>query len=159
MSGWLLRLAPDASEALRLAARAQHIGRWKIPRDSYPEGRNGYLKWRADLARFHADTTGAILAEAGYESALIERVAALLQKRGLKRDAEVQALEDAACLVFLEHEFTGFSRKHEDEKVVDIIVKTLAKMSGRGRAEAAKLLPALPADRRALVERAMTQFS
>ena len=158
MSGWLLRLAPDASEALRLAARAQHIGRWKSPRGAYPGGREGYLQWRGDLARFHADTAAAILAEAGYESAIIERVGALLQKKRLKRDAEVQTLEDAACLVFLEHEFTEFSRKHEDEKVVDIVAKTLAKMSDRGRAEAVKLAPALPADRRALVARAMAGF-
>ncbi len=159
MSGWLLRLAPDASEALRLATRAQHIGRWKSPRGAYPSGREGYLQWRGDLARFHADTTAAILAEAGYESSEIARVGALLQKKRLKRDAEVQTLEDAACLVFLEHEFTDFSRKHEDEKVVDIVLKTLAKMSDRGRAEAAKLTPALPADRRALIERAMARFS
>ena len=159
MSGWLLRLAPDASEALRLAARAQHIGRWKSPRGAYPVGREGYLKWRGDLARFHADTAAAILAEAGYESAVIARVEALLQKKRLKRDAEAQTLEDGACLVFLEHEFTEFSRKHEDEKVVDIVAKTLAKMSDRGRAEAAKLTPALPADRRALVARAMAEIS
>jgi hypothetical protein len=159
MSAWLLRLAPDASEALRLAARAQHIGRWKSPRSAYPVGREGYLKWRGDLARFHADTAAAILAEAGYEGAIIERVGALLQKKQLKRDAEAQTLEDAACLVFLEHEFTEFSRKHEDDKVVDIVAKTLAKMSDRGRAEAAKLMPALPADRRALVARAMAGFS
>ena len=158
MSGWLLRLAPDASEALRLAARAQHIGRWKIARGSYPSGREGYLKWRADLARFHADTAAAILAEAGYESDLIERVGAILQKKRLKRDAEVQTLEDVACLVFLEHEFAEFSRKHEDEKVVDIVAKTLAKMSDRGRAEAAILTPALPADRRVLVERAKAEI-
>ena len=159
MSGWLLRLAPDASEALRLAARAQHIGRWKSPRGAYPSGREGYLQWRDDLARFHADTAAAILAEAGYESSEIARVGALLQKKRLKRDAEVQTLEDAACLVFLKHGFTDFSRKHEDEKVVDIVLKTLAKMSVRGRAEAAKLTPALPADRRVLVERAMARFS
>lgn len=159
MSGWLLRLAPDASEALRLAARAQHIGRWKSPRGGYPSGREGYLQWRGDLARFHADTAADILAEAGYDAALIERVGALLQKKRLKRDAEVQTLEDAACLVFLEHEFTEFSRKHEDEKVVDIVAKTLAKMSARGRAEAVKLMPALAADRRVLVERAMAGFS
>ena len=96
-----------------------------------------------------------ILAEAGYEAAIIERVGALLQKKRLKRDPEVQTLEDAACLVFLEHQFTEFSRNHEDEKIVDIVAKTLAKMSPRGRAEAAKLTPALPADRRALIERAM----
>jgi hypothetical protein len=156
MSAWLLRLAPDASEALRLAARAQHIARWRIPRSDYPEGRDGYLNWRRDLGRFHAVTAEKIFGDAGYPQDEIDRVADLLQKKGLKRDDEVQALEDAACLVFLEHEFTGFSRKHPDDKVVDIVRKTLIKMSDRGRGEAAKLAAGLPEDRRALVERAMT---
>lgn len=159
MSGWLLRLAPDASEALRLAARAQHIGRWKSPRASYPGGLEGYLRWRSDLARFHAETAAAILAEAGYESVLINRVGALLQKKRLKRDAEAQTLEDAACLVFLEHEFTTFSRKHEDDKVIDIVHKTLVKMSTQGRTEAAKLVMALPLDQQELVQRAMAKLS
>lgn len=155
MSGWLLRLAPEASEPLRLAARAQHIARWRIPRDDYPKDREGYLRWRMDLGRFHAETAGAILAESGYGPEVIARVADLLQKKGLKRDAEAQTLEDAACLVFLEHHFAEFSRKHADAKVVDIVRKTLAKMSDRGRAQAASLAAGLPADRRALVERAM----
>lgn len=155
MSGWLLRLAPDASEALRLAARAQHIGRFRIPRSDYPEGRDGYLRWRSDLAAYHAETAGRLLAEAGYDEDTIARVGDILQKKRLKRDAEVQALEDAACLVFLEHQFTEFSRQHPDAKVIDIVAKTLVKMSDAGRAEAAKLVRALPADRRALVERAM----
>ena len=157
MTGWLVRLAPDASEALRLAVRAQHIGRWKNPRGDYPEGRAGYLRWRADLAGFHADTTAAILAEAGYETDLIARVGDLLRKKGLKRDAEVQTLEDAACLVFLEHQFTDFSRKHAEEKIIDIVEKTLAKMSARGRQEAEKLVAKLPPDRQRLIEHAMAK--
>jgi len=147
MSGWLLRLA----------ARAQHIARWRISRDDYPKGRDGYLRWRQDLGRFHAETAGGILAEAGYGPEVIARVADLLQKKGLKRDAEAQVLEDAACLVFLEHHFAEFSRKHADAKVVDIVRKTLLKMSDRGRAQAVSLAAGLPADRRALVERAMAQ--
>lgn len=159
MSAWLLRLAPDASEALRLAARAQHIGRFRIPRADYPEGRDGYLRWRRDLAAYHAENAGRILTEAGYDEGTVARVADILQKKRLKRDPEVQALEDAACLVFLEHQFTEFSRRHPDEKVVDIVVKTLAKMSPAGRAEAARLVAALPTDRRALVERAMKDLT
>jgi hypothetical protein len=157
MSGWLLRLAPEASEPLRLAARAQHVGRWRIPRDEYPKGRDGYLRWRQDLGRFHAETAGDILAEAGYGPEVVSRVGDLLQKKRLKRDPEAQTLEDAACLVFLEHHFAEFSRKHDDAKIVDIVRKTLKKMSDQGRAQAASLVGALPADRRALVERAMAE--
>jgi hypothetical protein len=155
MSGWLLRLAPAACEALRLAARAQHVARWKIPRRSYAEGRAGYLQWRRDLGRFHAETAAAILEKAGYGPDEVARVADLLEKKSLKRDPDAQTLEDAACLVFLEHQFTDFSRRHEDDKVVEILRKTLAKMSDRGRAEAAALVESLPADRRAVVARAM----
>jgi hypothetical protein len=155
MSAWLLRLAPDASEELRLAARAQHIARWKIPRSSYPDGRDGYLAWRSALARFHAETAGEILSRCGYGDGAIARVGSLLQKRGLKRDAEVQALEDAACLVFLENQFAGFATKHADEKVVDILRKTVAKMSSEGVAEAMKLGAKLPATARALIARAL----
>ncbi|HSR54611.1 MAG TPA: DUF4202 domain-containing protein [Alphaproteobacteria bacterium] len=155
MSAWLLRLAPGAPEPLRLAARAQHIARWKIPRNTYPQGRAGYLKWRRDLGRFHADTAAAILEDAGYGPDDIARVRDLLQKKALKRDADAQTLEDAACLVFLEHHFIDFSRKHEDEKVIDILRKTLIKMSDQGRAEAVTLAARLPADRRTLVDRAM----
>jgi hypothetical protein len=157
MSGWLLRLAPEASEPLRLAARAQHIARWRIPRADYPKGREGYLRWRQDLGRFHAETAGGILAEAGYGPDVISRVRDLLQKKRLKRDPEAQTLEDAACLVFLEHHFAEFSRKHDDAKIVDIVRKTLRKMSDQGRALAASLVAGLPADRRALVERAVAE--
>ena len=155
VSAWLLRLAPDASEELRLAARAQHIARWKIPRSSYPDGRDGYLAWRSALARFHAETAGEILSRCGYGDETVARVGSLLQKRGLKRDAEVQALEDAACLVFLENQFAGFATKHADEKVVDILRKTVAKMSSEGVAEAMKLGAKLPATARALIARAL----
>ncbi len=155
MTGWLLRLAPDASEPLRLATRAQHIGRWKIARGDYPEGRTGYLQWRSDLAKFHAEVTAEILVEAGYDAESIARVGDLVQKKSIKRDEEAQVVEDAACLVFLEHQFSDFSRQHEDEKIIDIIEKTLAKMSARGREEAEKLVIHLPPDRRRLIERAM----
>ena len=155
MSGWLLRLAPQASEPLRLAARAQHIARWRIPRSDYPEGRGGYLNWRQDLGQFHAETAGEILAEAGYGPEAIGRVADLLQKKGLKRDTDVQMLEDAACLVFLEHHFAAFARKHDDGKVVDIVRKTLRKMSDKGREQAMAVAAGLPSGCRALVERAV----
>jgi hypothetical protein len=155
MSAWLLRLAPDAPEELRLAARAQHIARWKIPRSDYPTGRDGYLAWRTKLAQFHAEMAGKILAQAGYGAETIARVGNLLRKRGLKRDEDVQTLEDAACLVFLETQFAAFAAKHPDDKIVDILRKTAVKMSPRGLREAGRLAERLPEGPRALVARAL----
>ena len=140
MSACLARLHPEASPELRLAARAQHLERWRISRDSYPEGRVGYLTWRRDLKHFHAERAGAVLRDLGFEASLIARVGALLRKERLKQDPESQALEDVACLVFLEHEIGAFAEGHGEEKIVDILRKTWRKMSDRGR-EAALGLP------------------
>lgn len=153
MAAWIERLDPSASAALRLAARAQHIGRWTVPRNKYPEGLAGYSRWRRDLARYHADTAGKILGEVGYDAPTIARVGALIRKEGLGRDPETQALEDAACLVFLETGFDDFSRRHPDDKVVDIVAKTWRKMGPNGRALAIKLVGTLAPDRAALVAR------
>jgi hypothetical protein len=155
MSHWLGVLAPEASEALRLAVRAQHIGRWTSPRSAYPAGKQGYFRWRRALAGFHAETAGKILSEAGYDAATVARVGQLLRKENLKRDGEAQLLEDAACLVFLENFFTDFSRQHDDDKVIDILRKTWAKMSDKGHAAAMTLAGGLPEDRRRLIERAL----
>lgn len=155
MSAWLVRLAPDAPEALRLAARAQHIARWKVPRANYPAGRDGYLAWRTALYDFHADRVAEIMTQAGYDADTIARVRDLLHKRRLKRDPDAQTLEDVACLVFLETQFAAFSRRHPDDKVLDILRKTAAKMSPRGLEEAARLAGHLPPDRRHLVARAL----
>ncbi len=155
MTAWLEKLSPDASEELRLAARAQHIGRWTIPRADYPTGLAGYSKWRGTLARFHADTAARILGEAGYDAGAQARVVKLIRKRGLGTDPETQMLEDVICLVFLEHYFTDFSAKHEDAKIVDILRKTWAKMSPRGHELALELAAGLAPDRRALIERAV----
>lgn len=139
MSETLDILQPDAPELLQLAARAQHIERWTVPRESYPEGRVAYLTWRKDLQQHHARRAGEIMREAGYSKADIERVGALLRKERLKYDADVQTLEDVICLVFLHHEAPEFIAKHPDDKVRDILAKTARKMSARGIAEAAKL--------------------
>jgi hypothetical protein len=155
MTRWVLRLDAGASEALKLAARAQHIGRWTIPRERYPAGAAGYHRWRRELARFHAETAGKILAEAGYGRAAVERVAALVRKEGLGRDPETQVLEDAACLAFLELEFEDFSRRHPDDKIIDILRKTWRKMGPEGRALAAELARTLAPDRRDLIARAV----
>ena len=102
LTGWVLRLCPDASEELRLAARCQHICRWEIPRNSYPMTRAGYLKWRADLKKFHAQKAGEILREAGYDETAIRRVQELNLKKNFPDDPETRVLEDALCLVFLQ---------------------------------------------------------
>lgn len=153
MTGWLIRLASDASEALRLAVRAQHIRRWESARTGYRGGRAGYLKWRSDLSRFHARVAGEILESVGYDAKTIARVQALLRKARLKRDPEAQTLEDVACLVFLENYFADFSKDHDPAKVVDILRKTWAKMSPSGHAAALEL--ELAADARALLDEAL----
>jgi hypothetical protein len=144
LSRWVLRLAPGASEALRAAARGQHAGRWTVPRESYPEGRGGYLRWREDLKKLHAKTTGEILAAAGYEPAFVERVRSLILKKNIKTDPEAQVLEDALCLVFLETQFAGLKGKTPDDKMRDIVRKTWAKMGDAGRAAALALPLAAP---------------
>lgn len=133
LSEWVTRLQPDASEELRLAARCQHIERWKIPRDHFPQGRKGYLDWRASLARFHAQRAGEILARIGYCEQVIERVRDLNLKKNLEGDPETQIIEDALCLVFLEKQFHEFAGKTETSKVVRILRRTWRKMSPRAR--------------------------
>jgi hypothetical protein len=155
MTAWLDNLAPEASEALRLAVRCQHIQRWTIPRHTYAMDRHGYLRWRTTLAKFHADTAAAILRDAGYDDATIQRVQTLLRKERLKRDPEVQCLEDVICLVFLEHYLAAFATQHDEVKVLDILLKTWAKMSPRGH-EVALTLPMSPEARR-LVEQALAE--
>lgn len=139
MTAWLETLAPDASEALKLAARCQHIRRWTIPRNAYPMDRHGYKQWRTALAKFHAQTAGTILREVGYDEETVGRVQSLLRKERLKLDPETQLLEDVACLVFLENYFAGFARQHDEDKLVGIVRKTWAKMSPQGHEAALKL--------------------
>jgi hypothetical protein len=111
LTEWVLRLCPEASEPLRLAARCQHLCRWVVPRNSYPMTRAGYLKWREGLKHFHAQKAGDILREVGYPEDVIARVRSLNLKQDLPRDAEAQVLEDALCLVFLEHQLGDLARK------------------------------------------------
>ena len=137
MSAMLARFAPDASEAVQLAVRAQHIQRWKTPRSSYPMDRQGYLQWRTGLYKFHAETAGRIMQLNGYDAATTERVQAAVGKKGLKVNAETQLLEDVTDLVFLEHYIAGFAAQHPDyseEKWIEIIRKTWQKMSADARA-------------------------
>ncbi len=137
----LMDFQPNASEEVQIAAKAQHICRWKIARESYPMDRVGYLKWRTDLKKFHADTTASILQKAGYSDEFIDRVSFLIEKKQLKRDEETQLLEDVICLVFLEFYLADFVEKHQDEKekLKNIILKTWNKMSEDGHREALKI--------------------
>lgn len=144
MSAWLERLVPEASEALRLAVRAQHVRRFDIPRGDFPMDKPGYHAWRNRLKDHHADLLGAIMQEAGYGEDEVGRARSIVRKERLKRDPEAQALEDCACLVFLEAEFVPFAARHDDDKVVDILRKTWPKMSTAGHALAATLVPTLP---------------
>jgi hypothetical protein len=126
---WVRRLDPAPSEALLLAARAHHIRRWVSPRASYPAGRVGYLRWRRELHQFHADEVGRILQGTGYDDATNERVQRLVAKRDLGKDREAQTLEDALCLVFIETQFADVRQRLDREKMLDVVRKTLRKMS------------------------------
>lgn len=140
MTEKLRQFEPNASEHLQLAARSQHIGRWEIPRSDYPMDRNGYLQWRSQLKIYHAKLAATILDKSGYDELTISKVKDLLVKKQLKQNPETQTLEDVICLVFLEFYFDDFSKEHDEEKLVNILRKTTAKMSERG-VDAALRLP------------------
>jgi hypothetical protein len=133
LHGWVTRLDPEASDALLLASRCQHLGRWKSPRNTYPAGKAGYLRWRSDLAKFHASEAKKILEDVGYNEHEIEGVQHILLKQNLKADKDVQTMENALCLVFLEFQLEDFMQKHDDEKLVRIVQKSWKKMSEQGR--------------------------
>ena len=139
LTDWVQKLSPAPSEALQLAARCQHICRWQSPRENYPMTKPGYLKWRADLKKFHAEKSGAILREVGYDDDTIRRVQDLNLKKNFPADAEVRVLEDALCLVFLEFQFAPLAAKSDDEKMINALKKSWAKMTEAARAEALKL--------------------
>ena len=139
LTDWVLRLHADASETLRLAARCQHLCRWEIPRGNYPMTRLGYLKWRTDLKKFHAQRAGEILREVGYDDETIRRVQNLNLKKNFPAEPDCRVLEDALCLVFLEFQFAEFVAKTTDDKVINAVKKSWEKMTEAGRAEALKL--------------------
>ena len=139
LTNWVLKLRPDASEPLRLAARCQHLCRWESPRENYPATRAGYLKWRADLKQFHAEKSGAILRETGCDAETIRRVRDLNLKKNFPADAECRVLEDALCLVFLEFQFAALAAKSDDDKMINALRKSWEKMTATARAEALKL--------------------
>ena len=139
LTDWVLKLCPDASEPLRLAARCQHICRWESPREHYPMNRAGYLKWRADLKQFHAEKSGAILREVGYDADTVHRVQDLNLKKKFPADADSRVLEDALCLVFLEFQLAPLAAKSDEEKMINALRKSWVKMTEAARVEALKL--------------------
>lgn len=153
MSDTLEQFQPQAKESLKIAARAQHIGRWKIDRHAYPMDRAGYLKWRTDLKKMHAELTRSILQKVGYSEEFTQEVCDLIQKKQLKKNEDAQTLQDVVCLVFLNYYFAEFSEKHTEEKLISILQKTWAKMSERGRKAAMEL--DLNPTSRALIEKAI----
>ncbi len=139
MTNVLNEFAPNASIALQLTARCQHICRWEIPRKSYEMNRVGYLKWRQELKKFHAQKSSELLSKIGYENETIARVTFLLLKKQLKKDEETQTLEDIICLVFLKYYYEPFLEKHDDDKIISILQKTWKKMSQKGQQAALQL--------------------
>lgn len=138
---WVRKLEPNPSTALSLASRCQHIGRWMVPRETYPTGKVGYYKWRTDLAKFHADKAAELMMQAGIDEETIQNTQQIIRKENLRSDGDVQTMESALCLVFLQFQYDDFIKEHDDEKVVRILKKTWGKMNEIGRQEALNLRP------------------
>lgn len=136
LTDWVLKLSPDASEELLLAARSQHIGRWEIPRNTYPMTRPGYLQWRTRLKAFHAEKAGEILRQIGYPEETIQRVQNLNLKKNFPNDPESRVLEDALCLVFLQFQFADLASKTSDEKMINALQKSWNKMTNAAKQHA-----------------------
>ena len=157
---WVERLEPDASDALRLAARAHHLRRWALPRSDYPEGRAGYLRWRRAQRDRHARDLAVILDGAGVDASASARAVQIVAKQGLGTDAEVQTFEDAVSLTFLETELHSvLDRLDDDTKAADIVAKTLAKMSPVGRDQAVAVAATLDERSQQIVGEAIAAFT
>jgi len=139
LSDWVMRLAPTASEELRLAARCQHIGRWLVPRQSYEMTRPGYLRWRSDLKALHARKAGEILREVGYGEEIVSRVQDLNLKKSFPKDPESRVLEDALCLVFLQYQLADLARRTAEDKIINALQKSWKKMTPSAQALAVTL--------------------
>lgn len=153
MTVWVQRLDPAADEAQLLAARAHHLRRWESPRDEFPDGRAGYLRWRTAASKRHAELVATLLADEGYDGATIERVRRIVGKVGLGTDRAVQVHEDALCLTFLQTQVDEVAERLGEDKMLEVLVRTLPKMSEQGRRLAAGL--ALSAAARDLLDRAV----
>src|SRR5690554_2684509 len=98
MSEMLEEFVPESSETLALAARAQHIQRWAIPREDFPMDRKGYLLWRNELKKYHGELAASIMKENGYDEETAEKVEDLLNKRKLKVDGDSRSEEHTSEL-------------------------------------------------------------
>lgn len=154
MSAWLGKLESNPSEQLQIAVRSQHLCRWEIPRSDYPMDRAGYLKWRTDLGKLHADKAAEAMQSNGYDDEFIEATKKIIRKQGLKNSPEAQTMEDCACLVFIETGFLEFAAKHPEEKVIDIVQKTWNKMSDKAHEAALKL--SLPEEALSIIQKALS---
>jgi hypothetical protein len=157
LTQWVMKLSPDASEPLRLAARCQHLCRWMIPRSSHPMDRAGYLKWRSELKQFHARKAGEILREVGYPATTVTRVQELNLKKNFPADPESRVLEDALCLVFLQYQLAGLAARTAEDKIVNALRKCWKKMTPAAHAEA--LMLAFGRRERTLLEKALEETS
>jgi hypothetical protein len=155
VSEWVERLKADASEPLRLAARGHHYRRWTVPRSSAPAGRAGYLKWRKARQEDQARELGALLSGAGYDDTTVARVQAIVRKENLAHDAEVQVLEDALCLVFLETQLRDVAAQLDPDTLTRVLARTAKKMSDAGRTAIADV--PLDASERALLDGALAR--
>lgn len=147
MSARLALLYPNASETLKIAARAQHLRRWTMPRSEYPDGKAGYHAWRIACRRMHAETVGRFMADQGYDQSVIDQVGKLIRKEELKSDPDSQRLQNVVGVVFIEHYLDAFAGSHADDKLVGILKKTARKMDAEGIAaiSALHLAPRLKA--------------
>ena len=153
LSDWVMALAPEASEVLRLAARSQHLCRWEIPRGNFPMTRPGYLQWRTQLKKFHAQKSADVLRAVGYPEEMVTRVQELNLKKTFPADPESRVLEDALCLVFLQFQFADLAQKTDAEKVINALRKSWQKMTPAAHDHALKLY--YGARERELLERAL----
>lgn len=155
LCAWVMRLDPAASEELRLAARCQHLCRWKIPRETYPQTRPGYHQWKNDLKRFHASNSAEVLRAVGYPDLMVRQVSDLNLKKNFPTDPQVRTLEDALCLLFLQYQFGELAARLDDEKTVNALRKSWEKMTDAARKHAL----ALPYSQREeeLIQRALQQ--
>lgn len=155
MRDWLEKLRPDAPDALRLAARANALKRWEIPRDAYPRTTTGYHQWRRALRAHHAKIAAEILTKEGAGADLVAAVTDLILMKKFPADPNAQTLEDADCLTFLETKFHDYIPQWDEAKTIRILKGTISKMSPRA-VELAKTL-ALSPDALRLINKALSE--
>ena len=154
MTAWLNKLESSPVEEVQIAVRSQHLCRWEIPRSDYPMDRPGYLKWRTDLGKLHAEKAAEAMTANGYDEEIVERTKKIIRKQNLKSSPEAQLMEDCACLVFIETGFLEFAAKYPEEKIIDIVQKTWNKMSDKAHDAALKL--SLPEEALTIIQKALS---